>query len=233
MQTYPFRSQPAIQRLRRMAPGAQSLPRLLLFVLTLLWLPGVLVGWLAWAGQWPGASAPQALRYVLWALLGVQTAALLVGWGVIGWQTLAARLRRPKLKPIDLAELQSLSPSEFEVWVQRLFESRGYQVVNTPDSADHGIDLRARAVDGALAIVQCKRYSGVVGEPAVRDLYGVMEHEDAAHGFLVTTGAFSQAARQWAADRPIELIDGQRLLHLAARPAAPLAAGSAGEAVDG
>lgn len=221
------------ERLRRMAPSALSSRRLLLMILTLLWLPGALIGWLAWSGRWPGASAPPIFRYVLWALLGVQTAALLMGWGVISWQALAARLRRPKLKAISLAQLRALSPSEFEVWVQGLFESRGYQVVNTPDSADHGIDLRARAEDGSLAIVQCKRYSGAVGEPAVRDLYGVMEHEQAARGFLVTTGTFSQAAQQWAAGKPIELIDGQRLERLAARPATPLAVRRADETGDG
>ncbi len=64
---------------------------------------------------------------------------------------------------------------------------------------------------GERAVVQCKRYRGVVGEAVVRDLYGVMQHEKAPRGFLVTTGGISAAAGRWVRDKPIELIDGPRL----------------------
>ncbi len=38
-----------------------------------------------------------------------------------------------------------------------------------------------------------------------------MVHERAFHGFLVTTAEISEAARQWAADKPMTLIDGAAL----------------------
>ena len=41
-----------------------------------------------------------------------------------------------------------------------------------------------------------------------------MVHERAYHGFLVTTAEISDAARQWAADKPITLIDGAALAGL-------------------
>ncbi|MBC8450450.1 MAG: restriction endonuclease, partial [Chloroflexi bacterium] len=34
-------------------------------------------------------------------------------------------------------------------------------------------------------------------------------------GFLVTTGSISRAARTWAQGKPLELIDGERLVRLA------------------
>lgn len=114
-----------------------------------------------------------------------------------------------------------MTPGEFEVWVQELFRSRGYFAKNTPDSGDHGVDLWVISPQGERAIVQCKRYRGVVGESVVRELYGVMQHEAAPRGFLVTTGSISAAAGRWAQGKPIELIDGARLARLASGQADP------------
>mgnify|MGYP000891218519 CR=1 FL=1 len=79
---------------------------------------------------------------------------------------------------------------------------------------DGGIDLIAYnnqpLIEGKY-IIQCKRYSGSVGEPILRDLYGVITSERANKGILITTGYFTQSAIQFAKGKPIELIDGKRL----------------------
>ncbi len=62
--------------------------------------------------------------------------------------------------------------------------------------------------------MQCKRYRGTVGAPIVRDLYGTMVHHGAGYAYLVTNSTFSEEARIWAAGKPIELIDGRRLVDL-------------------
>ena len=59
--------------------------------------------------------------------------------------------------------------------------------------------------------VKCKRYSGKVGEPAIRDLYGVVVSQNANKGFLVTNSSFSQQAQNFAEGKNIELIDGNIL----------------------
>ena len=51
-----------------------------------------------------------------------------------------------------------------------LFQINGYQVKNTQDVADHGIDLQVSSQQLRYGLVQCKRYRGTVGEPTVRDL---------------------------------------------------------------
>jgi restriction endonuclease Mrr len=43
-----------------------------------------------------------------------------------------------------------------------------------------------------------------------------MMHEGVAHAFLVTTADISEASRQWAAGKPITLIDGQALAQIVA-----------------
>lgn len=60
-------------------------------------------------------------------------------------------------------------------------------------------------------IIQCKRYSGSVGEPIIRDLYGVITSERANKGILMTTGHFTKSAIAFAEGKQIELIDGEKL----------------------
>ncbi|MEA3337988.1 MAG: restriction endonuclease [Chloroflexota bacterium] len=188
-----------------------------LVLLSVPWIISAIVGWFILTDQWFAGPDQVLLRYLFLAVIVVHTIALIIGWALYIWRRLQPTPESPALPEEQdlLPVLQEMSPSEFEVWVKELFEERGYWVENTPDSSDHGIDLRIVAPDGTQALVQCKRYSGTVGEPAVRDLYGAMQHEDVNQGYLVTTGRFSQAAEQWAVGKPIELIDGQQLVQLA------------------
>lgn len=200
--------------------------RSLLLMLSALVLVGLMTGWLALSGAF-GPLSPAA-RLALLSVLVVLTVFVTTGWVVVLWE----RRQTSRAEPQDAAptqtleDLMALSPGEFEDWVQRLFRSRGYFTNNTPISGDHGVDLWVVSPQGERAVVQCKRYRGVVGEPVVRDLYGVMQHEAAPRGFLITTGGISVAAERWVQDKPIELIDGARLALLAAGrvdPSEPLA----------
>jgi len=200
--------------------------RRLLPALSALWLVLAVLTWLLLIGLM--GPVPLALRVALAAATFGLGAFVATGWAMVVWDHF-----KPRPAPgtgqglgLTLDDLLAFSPSEFEDWVQQLFRSRGYFTQNTPDSGDHGVDLWVVSPQGERAIVQCKRYRGVVGEAVVRDLYGVMQHEKAPRGFLITTGSISAAAGRWAHGKPIELIDGPRLAMLAsgqADPAEPLA----------
>ena len=113
--------------------------------------------------------------------------------------------------------LNSLSGIEFENLCQALLQKLGFEVETTKQSGDGGIDLIAYNHQVFLSgkyIVQCKRYVGGVGEPIIRDLYGVVTSERANKGILMTTGYFSMSAIKFASDKNIELIDGERLNEL-------------------
>ena len=110
--------------------------------------------------------------------------------------------------------INNLSGVEFENLCQALLQKLGFKVETTKQSGDGGIDLVAYNYQAFLSgkyIVQCKRYSGGVGEPIVRDLYGVVTAERANKGILMTTGYFSMSAIKFASDKNIELIDGEQL----------------------
>lgn len=114
-------------------------------------------------------------------------------------------------------EIKFLGGIEFEKLCQILMEKMGFIVETTKASGDGGIDLIAYNEQPILSgkyIIQCKRYSGSVGEPIIRDLYGVITSERANKGILITTGYFTKSAITFAEGKPIELIDGEQLDNL-------------------
>lgn len=155
-----------------------------------------------------------------WFELALASVCVVVGvLLVMGWRAIVRkwvrRLRSGPWPALDQDALYRLSPAQFEEYVaQRLFARHGYEVQNTPDSRDGGIDIIVIDAKGRRAVVQCKRYRGTVGAPAVRDLYGTMIHNDADMAYLVATSSISDAAREWAAGKPLVLIDGNELVRL-------------------
>jgi restriction system protein len=126
--------------------------------------------------------------------------------------------RRADLK---LAQLGSLSAEGFEEFVAEMFEALGYEVERTGGTGDEGVDLRLRRA-GLLGIVQCKYHSrGVVGSPDLQKFLGSIQHTRSHKGFFVSTRTFSLAAEKFAADHPIELIDGPRLVELVEQALGP------------
>jgi restriction system protein len=113
--------------------------------------------------------------------------------------------------------LLDLTPLEFENLVSNLFGQLGLETRLTRSSRDGGVDVvayDARPVLGGKVVIQAKRYRNTVGVAAVRDLFGTMMNEGANKGILVTTSGFGPDAFDFACDKPIELLDGGRLLYL-------------------
>lgn len=117
-------------------------------------------------------------------------------------------------------DINSMSGIEFEFLCKDLLEKMGFETETTKASGDGGIDLIAYNYQPILSgkyIIQCKRYIGSVGEPIIRDLYGVVTSERANKGILITTGYFTNSAINFAKEKPIELIDGNKLNDLLTR----------------
>jgi restriction system protein len=111
-----------------------------------------------------------------------------------------------------LEDIRTLSWRQFESLVGEGFRRRGYRVLeNARDGADGGIDLVLR--NGADSfLVQCKQWkTSKVGVRPIRELLGVITARGAAGGFFVTSGTYTEAARHFAKQTSIELIDGPAL----------------------
>jgi restriction system protein len=122
------------------------------------------------------------------------------------------------LSELDSREnIMDLNPFEFENLVGNIFQKYGLETRQTRASRDGGVDVVAydtRPVLGGKVVIQAKRYRNTVGVSAVRDLFGTMMNEGANKGILVTTSGYGSDAFEFAKDKPIELIDGPRLLYL-------------------
>ncbi len=202
---YEFRL-PQLGRLFRVRPN---------FVLvgTLLWAS--LYGWLGYRLWLDGLQAGLRLNLILTLGLVVLGVAIVLAWRNIGTRWLSGFRSSGKWGALSLRQIQAMDPFAFEEYVaQRLFARQGYTVINTQDSKDGGIDVLVTDRYGQQAVVQCKRYKATVGSGTVRELYGTMIHTGAARAFLVTSSTISDDARKWAADKPITLIDGKRLVEL-------------------
>lgn len=112
---------------------------------------------------------------------------------------------------IQSRRLDEISPQRFEDFIGELFKAMDYQVRRVGRVGDEGIDLICKDPDGNLVVIQCKRYSGIVGGPLVREFYGALMHRKAKMGVLITTGEFSEPARRFALGKPIVLVDRERL----------------------
>ena len=142
-------------------------------------------------------------------------ATLVFIWLVLLWRTGRKPPPLPLAPALTVDELYALSPGDFEAYVGQLFQRKGYSVALRGRTGDQGVDVELKNQDGKRAIVQCKRYRTTVGSETVRELFGTLIHEKAAHAFLVTTANVSDAARSWAKNKPITLIDGETLVQIA------------------
>lgn len=111
--------------------------------------------------------------------------------------------------------LNGMSWQEFEMLVGEAFRRRGFAVAETGGGgADGGVDLLLTK-DGEKFLVQCKQWRAFkVGVNVVRELYGVMAAKGAAGGYVVTSGQFTQEAKDFASGRNITLMDGAALKSL-------------------
>ena len=120
-----------------------------------------------------------------------------------------------------LDALKALSAAAFEHLAAALLEAADFDEVEvTGRSGDGGIDgIGVYHPSGLISFhtaFQCKRYQGSVGPGAVRDFRGsFIGRSD--RGIIITTGAFTAAAREEAARpgaNPVDLIDGEALCDL-------------------
>jgi restriction system protein len=121
----------------------------------------------------------------------------------------------------DLHEVltEELEPDAFERLARRLLRQSGFvQVEVTQRSGDGGIDgtgiIQLHGLLSFHVVFQCKRYQGSVSVGKVRDFRGAMVGR-ADKGLLITTGTFTQKAKQEATRdgaTPIDLIDGKDLV---------------------
>jgi restriction system protein len=114
--------------------------------------------------------------------------------------------------------LYGLTPRQFEVLIQQLYEALGYDTELTPNTRDGGRDVIARRSQSGRVehlLIECKRHADNIDPLYVRALLGVVSNEHASAGKIITTSSFSDEARNEMKDNHrLELINGLELVVL-------------------
>ncbi|MEU7713314.1 PIN-like domain-containing protein [Micromonospora chalcea] len=127
-------------------------------------------------------------------------------------------LRASASEPPD-SDLQSLPPFMFEQLILALLIAMGYQdVESVVEGLSLGYSIRAvhphSNLGSGLTFVAVERGPGPVGSENIHALIGAMREHAAEAGMVVTTGEFSQTAKEAVEACDIQLIDGRRLLKM-------------------
>ena len=122
--------------------------------------------------------------------------------------------------------LFKLTPRGFEIYLESLFQERGYRTILGPGANDGGIDLRLYSSDltgDVLTLVQAKRYAPrrAIRLDAVQALTAAVDYEPARSGFFVTTSRFLPSAQKFAERKAphIRLLTGQDVIDLTGQAA--------------
>jgi HJR/Mrr/RecB family endonuclease len=118
-------------------------------------------------------------------------------------------------KKNEYEKLMNMRPAEFEKYVADLFTAIGYQAELTPLTGDGGKDIILRK-NNTLAIVECKRYNekNKVSRPDIQKFHSALIDTNANEGFFVTTSYFTEPAMMYTLDKPIKLININRLMEM-------------------
>lgn len=148
-------------------------------------------------------------------------AAFFVALGLASW--LRAIFVEQRFHSLDeLADLRRLSRLQLESLLGEAYCRRGYAVLEYAGGLSKArVDLVLRK-DGEKFFVQCRQWRRRhIGVKAVRELFDAVIVGDAVGGFIVSSGTFTQEARDFAGQSSIQLIDGDALAAMIEEARAP------------
>lgn len=134
---------------------------------------------------------------------------LLLLSAVIGAVKLYKRLQGPG------ATINTMTGLEFERYVAGLLKNSGYKQVKLTEEYDLGVDIVAEK-NGVIWGIQVKRYSGLVGADAVRQVVTALPMYRCDKAMVITNSTFSRPAMALADANSCLLIDGNQLAKTAA-----------------
>jgi len=108
-------------------------------------------------------------------------------------------------RPVFPEFSDNMTPSEFEMFCADQLQQSGWDARVTRRSRDQGVDVVAEKA-GVRLVLQCKLYSGPVGNKAVQEIAAGKVHEQAHFGAVVTNSRYTSSAEQLAATNGVLLL---------------------------
>ncbi|MDB3912908.1 restriction endonuclease, partial [Paracoccaceae bacterium] len=117
---------------------------------------------------------------------------------------IAAEQRAAKKAGFDSTDLPK-NGLDFERWVANSLEQFGWKTNVSVGSGDQGVDVIAEA--GLISVgIQCKLYSGSVGNKAVQEIKAGIEHYNCEYGVVITNAKYTKSAIVLAASTGMFLL---------------------------
>ncbi len=143
--------------------------------------------------------------YAYWSYIKYLSAAIILLLIVkIALNTI--RKIRHALDSLRLRDVDEMSGIEFEYYVAALLAQCGYKNISLTEQYDYGVDIIAEK-DGVRWGIQTKRYSGIVGASAVRQVVAGLRMYDCDRAMVITNSTFSAFATRLAEGNECVLFD--------------------------
>ena len=111
-----------------------------------------------------------------------------------------------------MEDVHWMTGQEFEEFLARLLQKMGYKEVSLTSSNDQGGDVLCIAPEGVRVVVQAKRWKSSVGNSAVQQVLGAINHYSCDKGIVITNSTFTASAKSLASkSENVELCDGDWL----------------------
>jgi hypothetical protein len=146
--------------------------------------------------------APRYLRDYRADTIGVAGARLL--WALLTAIKLLSRPSGRTTSEIGIAFEQELIKEISEAYPTA-------QIDTTPKTGDQGADV-ILVVEGIKFVIQAKKYTGVVGNAAVQEVFAAKEYYEADYAIVVTNSRYTQSANVLAGKIGVELTTAQNYL---------------------
>jgi restriction system protein len=107
----------------------------------------------------------------------------------------------------------NFTPAEFELFCAQVLRENGWDARVTKGSRDQGVDVIA-AKGGLRVVIQCKLYTGPVGNKAVQEVSAGRAYENAHFGVVVSNNRYTASAVALAKTNRILLLHHRDLSRL-------------------
>lgn len=130
----------------------------------------------------------------------------------------ADRAGKPNTWSLEL--IQRIEWKRFDDLCAAFYRERNIRCATTPLGLNGGVDIRLLQGERGetTCIVRCKAWGqGLIGPKPLRDLFVPMTYEKIPKAFFVTSGGFTDEARNFARASRMTLIDGPQFLEMIER----------------
>lgn len=114
-----------------------------------------------------------------------------------------------------MAKIDKMPGQDFEKFVEKLFRVVYKDIIiktePTPVTGDHGCDLVVHLKNGNKLGIQCKRYSGNVGNTAVQNIVTAQRMYGLTHTMVITNSYFTPSAMEAARSNNVQMINRDQL----------------------